>query len=270
VNTTTIHTRSVAGRFSSAAATYDQVADLQGEIARQLARWLPSLPAGAAILDIGCGTGNLTRLLAGRYPAHPIDAIDLAPGMVSACRRRLAEFPRVVPRLADALSFAPDRRYGLVASSSALQWVQPLDQAFRQLGRFLEPDGRLVCAMLVEGTLAELLDCRRTVAPDKPPRVTLATAGEVLRQIDAAGLDRRKHDEAVYTIEYPGVEHLLRRLHAQGVTGGWAAPGGRLLNRTELGRLMDEYQSRYSGPGGAVLATYRVLYFSARTAPNPK
>lgn len=53
---------------------------------RLLARHLP--PAPADVLDLGCGTGTLTLLLA--EAGHRVHGVDLAPAMVAAARAKLA------------------------------------------------------------------------------------------------------------------------------------------------------------------------------------
>jgi len=43
------------------------------------------------ILDVGCGTGYLTKLLLDRWPDARITAIDIAPGMIEYARDRFNE-----------------------------------------------------------------------------------------------------------------------------------------------------------------------------------
>lgn len=83
----------IARTFASAASDYDAHAVVQRHAAQQLAlraqaQW-PRLPAAARMLEIGCGTGNLSTLLLQTYPAAELLATDLAPAMVEACRQRL-------------------------------------------------------------------------------------------------------------------------------------------------------------------------------------
>ena len=43
------------------------------------------------ILDLGCGPGNVTRLLKNRFPESQITAIDLAPNMIEVARKQLPD-----------------------------------------------------------------------------------------------------------------------------------------------------------------------------------
>ncbi|MCT0216121.1 methyltransferase domain-containing protein [Synechococcus sp. CS-1330] len=57
---------------------------------------------GTALLDLGCGPGNISLLLAARWPAAKVLGIDGAPRMLAVARERLAE---ALPELAERLSF---------------------------------------------------------------------------------------------------------------------------------------------------------------------
>ncbi|MFD5423902.1 trans-aconitate 2-methyltransferase [Streptomyces sp. NPDC127084] len=86
-------------------------------------------PAGrpARIADIGCGPGNVTALLADRWPDARITGLDLSPEMLDRAER---EHAGPTPgggsidfRLADAAHWIPDEPYDLIVSNAALQWV---------------------------------------------------------------------------------------------------------------------------------------------------
>jgi len=91
---------------------------------------IPELPneAGTArIADIGCGPGNVTALLAERWPTAHIIGYDLSPEMLERAERDhagptagggLLDF-----RPADAGTWTPQEPYDLIVSNAALQWV---------------------------------------------------------------------------------------------------------------------------------------------------
>jgi trans-aconitate 2-methyltransferase len=86
-------------------------ADLLARIAR---------PAPARVIDLGCGPGNATALLAARWPDAEITGLDNAPDMLATARR---DHPAIAWREADLSTWRPDARYDVVYSNAALQWV---------------------------------------------------------------------------------------------------------------------------------------------------
>ena len=56
------------------------------------------------MLDVGCGPGNSTELLAARYPQAEIVGVDSSPEMIAAARKRLPSADFIV---ADIHDYAP-------------------------------------------------------------------------------------------------------------------------------------------------------------------
>ncbi|HEX8804108.1 MAG TPA: class I SAM-dependent methyltransferase [Acidimicrobiales bacterium] len=104
------------------------------------------LRPGDPVLEVGCGTGQLTEQLVGHGLA--VTAIDIGPAMVAAARRRL---PRSAVRFAvvpfEAFE-AVDGSFALVVSATAFHWVDP-DVRFVTAARLLRPRGWL--ALLATG-----------------------------------------------------------------------------------------------------------------------
>ena len=251
----------VAARFSAAADSYDE-SYVQRTVAERVAQLVGDREPPSAILEAGCGTGVLTRLLCGRFPDAEILAIDVAEAMVERARQQLADCPHVTCSVADIRTLAGDRTFPLIVSSSALHWAVPLPATMCRLASLLDGGGCLVAALMVDGTLDELHAARMRVAPHKPAHFELPLEEDVLDAARAAGLDIVAERAEALRTEYESADAFLRKLHAQGVTGRMAA-SAPLLNRTELRRLVEDYARTYSTTDGGVFATYRVLYLVA-------
>jgi len=99
---------------------------------------------GAAVLEIGCGTGQLTRQLAGR--GFDLTAIDIGPAMVEAARRNIPDpAVRLVTAFEDLTASAP---YDLIVSATAFHWIDP-QVGWAKAARLLRPGGWL--ALLTTG-----------------------------------------------------------------------------------------------------------------------
>jgi trans-aconitate 2-methyltransferase len=77
--------------------------------------------APRGVVDLGCGTGELTASLADRWPDARVHGIDSSPQMIA--RARTASDDRVTFELADLATWMPSPDTDVVVSNAALQWV---------------------------------------------------------------------------------------------------------------------------------------------------
>jgi ubiquinone/menaquinone biosynthesis C-methylase UbiE len=98
------------------------------------------LGRGAAILEIGCGTGQLTERLAGS--AFRLTAIDLGPSLIAAARQRLAGAHVSLQVTSFEDLAVADESFDLIISAAAFHWVDP-EVAFTKSARLLRPGGWL-------------------------------------------------------------------------------------------------------------------------------
>lgn len=255
--------KTIAARFSAAASTYHASATIQRSVAERLSAMLAGDEAAERILEIGCGTGLLTAHLCRLFPRARIDAIDMAGGMVTQCRARLAGAAGLHCHVADLDTFRAEAPYALIVSSSTLHWMDPMDDVMETLDGMLTSQGRLVFALMVRGTLAELSAARQRAAPHKLPARRLPTALSVQAALVQSGLCIEEEREESRRQTYASAGDLLRQLHEQGLTGGPLARSGQLLNRMDLRRLVLDYEAHYRA-GDGVYASYQVAYFRAR------
>lgn len=109
-------------------------------------RLVEHLPPGAPrILELGCGTGNLTLRLADRFPRANITFVDAAPEMIAittqrAAQRGVAASLRPVTARFEELSFAP-ASFDLVVSCMSLHHVVDKATLYRSARGWLEPGG---------------------------------------------------------------------------------------------------------------------------------
>jgi len=157
----------VARRFGAAAQSYDAHSRIQRLAAQRLSDFIRAerLPHCPRVLEVGCGTGHLTALLAERLPGARILATDIALPMVAACRARL---PQQQHAVMDACRLAVNGPFDLVCASFAAQWFPDLPAALDGLARCLGPGGVLALSLLGEQTFQEWRAVHRAAGlPDK-------------------------------------------------------------------------------------------------------
>ena len=103
------------------------------------------LPDGCDVLDVGCGTAEITARLAALYPKSQLVGVDLIERHLALARARCAEFgSRVVFRQADAFALPfSDAAFDLVVCRHMLQAVPRPHEAMAEMVRVLRPGGRL-------------------------------------------------------------------------------------------------------------------------------
>ncbi len=145
------------------AAAYHRVADHMTELGAAVVERL-QLDGDETVLDVGCGTGRVTRLLLERLPRGRVLALDASERMVARARAELGDDPRIEVRLGDVLALDLDADVDAVLSTAALHWVLDHDALFDRLAAALRPGGRLVAQCGGVGNIARALGAAATVA----------------------------------------------------------------------------------------------------------
>lgn len=130
-------------------ATYLKFEDERTRPARDL---LAQVPLGGVrhAVDMGCGPGNSTELLAARFPDAKITGLDSSPAMLEEARKRL---PGLDFSLADANAWVPDGQTDLVFANAIYQWVPGHLGQLPRVVAALPPGG--VLAVQMPDNLAE-------------------------------------------------------------------------------------------------------------------
>jgi len=104
-----------------------------------------SLGVAASIVDVGCGTGEITSRLALKYSTAHVLGIDVLDTSISLARRRYAALaPRVEFRQGDAFALdLPDDSIDLTVCRHMTQSVPHVEQVIAQLKRITRPGGWL-------------------------------------------------------------------------------------------------------------------------------
>lgn len=125
------------------ASAYHRVSAPQTAWGREVLDRL-ELSGDETVLDAGCGTGKLTRLLAERLPRGRVVALDASPDMLSVAGRELASFGGQVEWVQAALPQLPlTTRVDAILSTATLHWVLDHPATFRAFLGAVRPGGQL-------------------------------------------------------------------------------------------------------------------------------
>src|SRR5690606_2688123 len=138
----------IGAAFAAAVDGYEDSAAVQRIVAAHLAAMAgrERLTPRGQILEIGCGTGLLTRQIRHRWPDATLTATDLAPAMVEATSRH-GLGARLLTMDGEAPAF-DGPWFDLILSRLTFQWFEDLPRALARLHGLLRPGGSLYFATM--------------------------------------------------------------------------------------------------------------------------
>ncbi len=231
-------------------------------------------PAPRTVVDLGCGAGNVTRLLALRWPDAQIVGVDNSPEMLAQARAATTDLPRVRFAAGDLATWAPEAPVDVVYSNAALHWLPAHDAVFPRVIAMVAAGGTLAVQMPdnfrapSHTAIADLAQSPRwraqlgSLVRDAP----VATAADYFRWLAPAA---RALD--VWTTEYlqvlpkgDGADHPV----AAWTKGTWLVPFMAALAADEQRAFGADYDARLAHaypplPDGRILFPFRRLFIVA-------
>jgi len=254
-----LEARRVRASFERASASYESAAALQARVAAELLeRLAPFGLEPGVVLDLGAGTGRVTRELKRRYRRALVIALDLAPGMLREARRHQRPWRRFARLCGDAQRLPlADASVDVVFSNLMLQWCQPLDAALLEARRVLRPEGFFAFSTFGTQTLHELRSA--WAQADHYNHINLfPDVQEVGDALLRAGLTEPVLDVDRIEVGYADALALMRDLKAIGSHNVTAGRPRTLAGRARLQHMQQAYESFRRD--GQLPATYEIVY----------
>jgi trans-aconitate methyltransferase len=135
------------------ASGYQSISSLQETIAtKQLSRL--TLGDHDRVLDIGCGNGKVTAMIASRIPDGFVLGIDASQNMVSFAQENYGApiQPNLQFEVADARSLTYSHKFDQIVSFNALHWIPEQDAVLRSIHKALKPEGQALLRFVSAGS----------------------------------------------------------------------------------------------------------------------
>jgi len=227
-----------------------------------------ALPSPAQVVDLGCGTGNVTALLRARWPAARVTGVDASPAMLQRAR---ASDPAVDWREADVATWKPASPVDVLFSNATLHWIDDHATLFPRLltlvasggalavqmpRNFCEPSHTSIYEVVREGRWRERLEKLIRPEPTKPPEYYWDLLRPHVSALDVW--------ETVYTQALTGPHPV-----AEFVKGSWLKPFLDALDPSERPVFENAYRARLARAyppraDGTTLFPFRRLFIVAR------
>lgn len=118
--------------------------------------------ASERVLDLGCGTGHLTNLIA--QSGAEVIGLDASAEMIAEAR---TQYPALRFIHADARDFSLIEPCDAVFSNAALHWIQEQDTVLHSVANTLRPSGRFVVELGGTGNIENIIEATRAAAASR-------------------------------------------------------------------------------------------------------
>ena len=254
--------RLVRESFGRAAPSYEKAAVLQREVGNRLFERLEIVSGSPrCVLDAGCGTGFFTAQLLEHFPGAEIIALDIAPPMLEAARKKneMSDMFSGVCANIDTLPLERDS-VDTVYCNLVIQWCNDLDRVFSEFARVLKPSGWLIFSSFGPDTLHELRAAWQEVDDYNHVNrfIDMHDLGDALVR---AGFREPVMDAEIITLTYASVVDLMHDLKAIGAHNLTAGRPRGLMGKKHFAEMQQEYEAFRTDT--RIPATYETIYGSA-------
>jgi len=253
----------IAKGFGQGATSYEKDAEVQRVAAAELAHLLElvrdQIPMGP-ILEVGCGTGFVTRHLSRLFPDRELEVTDLSPEMLELCRVSMGGHRgRIGFRVVDGEEIESTKEYPLITAGFVVQWFHNPARGLLRLSNLLAPQGVLIASLPGRGSFPEWREACQNAGIDYPG-IELPEAAELAATLSTCGV-KVSVVSSSYTERYTTPLHFFYHLRRIG-----AAPGVR-EGRLSPARMRGILREIEADANGMTPVTYELIYLMVRPSP---
>ncbi len=246
--------------FTRASSVYHSKAELQKESAARLAASIEpckySIPAGK-VLEMGAGTGFLTRHLIRLFPEREIIVSDLSDAMIRQCKTNIKESDNITFRVLDAETGEIKKdRYAVIAGNFVAQWFRDPSGALSRFCEALVPGGYLLMSFPGSGSFPEWkTNCLKLGLPFTAN--PLPDIEEIINRISRGPFQVNCHED-FQTEVYGSSIQFFRHLKEIGVS---TSVIGKSLSRSDFTKLVTYWDQ---SSDNVVKITYHLCFLAVK------
>jgi len=249
-----VNKETVRKNFSKYAKFYDRHSLIQNFCGQKLINTAKA-NGFKRILDIGCGTGNYTRLLKEKFPLACIKAVDISEEMVKIAKDKIKD-KDIEFIIADAEGLNLGEEFDLISSNVSFQWFENLGRALANYKESLRQGGFVLFSTFGPLTFCELQESLEDFFGKKIAISAVDFAGRQEREEALQGLFREvKVEQKLYKRNYPSLAELLKKIKYTGARGNGALKNSLLTPKTLLA-VEEVYKKKFK----QIAATYQVFF----------
>ena len=219
----------VITRFKKSLATYEDNAPIQKQMAKNLISMIDSNKPYESILEIGCGSGFLTKECTNQLKYVKYTANDI----IKECEKYILKYDSNIKFLyGDFQNLNLQEEYDLIVSNAVFQWFKSPDKILNKLSRHLSSKGVIAITSFGEKNFYELKEIFNI-------------------EIEYPKFKNIIKDETI-EVEFKTLKELLTHIKLTGVN----AIKNYTLTKGKLKELENKYIERY----GKIKLTYNPIY----------
>jgi malonyl-CoA O-methyltransferase len=245
--------------FDRSALNYDQYGKFNQTVGQILLTKLNNIKDAGDILDIGPGTGYVTRGLTARLSPSSVYGLDLAHNMLKQARSHSEDIPIetfFIQGDAEKLPFK-NESFNMAFSNLTYQWINNLKEAFREVKRVLKKKGCFIFSLFGQGTLAELKSVMELYPPQKLPSVDI-----IKKNISSAGFMGVNIEEKTKILYFSSGYKVAAYLHNIGSRNIFLNSSRGLGNGIILKKIINSYEKKFK-KGNKIPATFKIIFVKA-------
>lgn len=240
----------VAQRFAKAGQSYVEHAVVQKQISAQLFKYLKVYcPQNlASVLEIGCGSGNLTHLFHSYFQVDQLFLNDLYEDV----DQHFSTIENIAWLIGDIEQLELPSELDAIISSSALQWMTDLPALLQRIHDALKPKGYLGFSTFGENNLIEI---KKLTGQG----LNYYSINVLKQKLEENGFEIVFIQEEQKHLNFDDPKLVLHHLKATGVT---ATAKSHRWTKQSLQQFYSDYQQFYGEQGFSL--TYHPIYVIAR------